>query len=128
MQRTGRLLVDLRRGPALFRETGLSVLVRAGIIERSTIPLRLSLRLLEGDPIVGRINFEQHVALMYELVIRDRKLDYSSRDLGRHRDDIGPHRAIARPGRSHVNLPRRPGEQDRSRDRTQRDEYWNDAH
>src|SRR5258708_5591723 len=128
MQRARRLLVDLRRGPAFFRETSLSALVRASIIERGGIALCLSLRLLEGDPIVGRINFEQHVALMYELVIRDRKLNDSSRDLGRHRDHIGPHRAIARPGRSHVNLPRRPGEQDRSRDRTQRDEYWNDAH
>src|SRR5260370_19135384 len=128
MQRARRLLVDLRRGPAFFRETSLSALVRAGIIERRGIALCLSLRLLDADPIVGRINFEQHVALMYELVIRDRKLNDSSRDLGRHRDHIGPHRAIARPGRSHVNLPRRPDEHDRSRDRTQRDEYWNDAH
>jgi hypothetical protein len=91
------LLIDLRRGPAFLRETGLSVLVRTGIVERSVIPLRLSLRLLERDPIVGGINFEQHIALVHELVVRDRQLDDSSRDLGRHRDDIGSYRAIARP-------------------------------
>jgi hypothetical protein len=58
MQRARGLLVDLRRGPALFRETGLSVQVRAGVIERGAIALRLGLRSLECDPIVGQINFE----------------------------------------------------------------------
>jgi len=42
MQCAGRLLVDVRRGPAFFREAGFSVLVRAGIVERCAIALRLA--------------------------------------------------------------------------------------
>ena len=47
------MLVNVCRGPALFREIGFSVLVFTGIGERGAIALRLGL--LEGDPIVGRM-------------------------------------------------------------------------
>ena len=110
MQRTRRLLVDVRRGPAFVREMGLSVLVLAGIVECSAIALRLGLRLLECNPIVGRIDFEKRVAFVYELIIRDRQLDNSSGHLGRHGDDISSHCAVACPGRAHVNFPHRPSE------------------
>ena len=82
------------------------------------IALRLGLGLLEGDPIVGRIDLEQHLVLVHELVVCDRELDDSSGHLGRHRDDIGPHSAVARPRRTHVNLPSRQGEEGRNCDRT----------
>jgi len=100
----------------LFRETGFSVVVLAGIVECGGVALRLGLRLLEGDPIVRRIDFEQVVTLVHELVVRDRQLDDSSGHFGRHRDDIGPRCAVAGPGCTHVGLPRCPGEKSRNCD------------
>jgi hypothetical protein len=122
-----RLLVDVCRSPTFFRETGLSVLVLARIVERGAIALQLGLSALERNAIVGRFDFEQHVALMHVLIIRDWQLDDSSRHLGRYRDDIGPHCAIAGPGRGHINLPRAKDEQGRHCDRTKRDQYWSDV-
>jgi hypothetical protein len=49
--------------------------VLAGIVERGAIALRLGLRLLERDPIVGRFDLEQHIAPMHELIVRDRQFD-----------------------------------------------------
>ena len=68
-----------------MRKTGLSVLVLARIIERGAIALRLRLGLLQRDPIIGRVDFKQVVALMHELVVGDIQLDDSPRHLGRSR-------------------------------------------
>src|ERR1700720_523346 len=105
MHRACNLLVNALRDPAFSLERRLATLVCASIVERGAIALCLGLRLFECDAIVGRFDFEQHIALVYELIVRDRQLDDPSGHLGRHCDDIGPHGAVARPGRTHVGLP-----------------------
>src|ERR1700688_77614 len=126
MHRACNLLVNVLRDPTFSLERRLATLVCSGIVERGAIALGLGLRLLECDAIVGRFNFEQHIALVYALIVRDRQLGDSSAHLGRHCNDIGPHGAVACPGRTHVGLPRGPGEQGRNSHRTQRDEYWSE--
>src|ERR1700692_3214645 len=126
MHRACNLLVNVLRDPAFSLERRLATLVCASIVERGAIARCLGLRLLECDTIVGRFDFEQHIALVYELIVRDRQLDDPSGHLGRHCDDIGPHSAVAGPGRNHVGLPTYPGEQGANSHRTQRDEYWSE--
>src|ERR1700675_1968427 len=120
------LLVNVLRDPTFSLERRLATLVCESIVERGAIALRLGLRLLERDAIVGRVDFEQLVTSVYELIVRDRQLNDPSGHLGRHCDDIGQHGAVARPGRTHIGLPHYPGEQGRNGHRTQRDEYWSE--
>jgi hypothetical protein len=67
-------------------------------------------RQVESDPVIGRVDDQQQVALVHELIVRYRQLDDAARHLWRHGDDIGAHRAVARPRRAHVRVPHRPAE------------------
>ena len=67
--------------------------------------LRIGLGLLHrrlhqahGDLEIGRVDRDQQVAFVDELVIDDGQFDDAAGDLRRYRDDVGAHRAVARPG------------------------------
>ena len=78
-------------------------------------------RLVEADRnlVVGRVDDQQQISLVDELIILDRQLDDAPGDLGRHRHNIDTHRAVARPGSAHIGIPHRPAEHDGDRDRRQ---------
>jgi hypothetical protein len=52
-----------------------------------------------GNLIVRRVDCEQQVAFMHELIVSHGQLDDAVGDLRSHGDDIGAHGAVARPRR-----------------------------
>lgn len=87
----------------------------------------LSISLISRDHKITRIDHHQHIALMYKLVVEDRKRDDAACNLRRHRDEIGTHCAVPGPWRCHVGLPHAPGERTGERKRDQRDQDGNSA-
>ena len=85
------------------------------------------LRLPDGDRIVPRVDQHQEIALVDELVVGDRQLHDLARDLRGDFDDIGADRAVARPGRAHVILPRRQPSASRDANRDHRYKNRQDA-
>jgi hypothetical protein len=86
-----------------------------------------SLGFTDGDHKVGRIDPQQQIALVDELIVSDRQLDDAPRDLRRHRDDIGAHGGVARPRRPHVGVPHGAAEQHSQRDGRERDQERNES-
>jgi hypothetical protein len=96
--------------------------------------LRVDLRLLHrrfgeiaGDPVVGRVDHHQQIAPVHELIVGDRQFYDPVGDFRRDGYDIGPHRAVARPRRLHVDAPQFPAEPDGRRDRDQCQQQRQDA-
>ena len=85
------------------------------------------LRLPDGDGIVPRVDQHQEIALVDELVVGDRQLHDLARHLRGDLHDIGADRAVARPWRAHVILPRLPAGESRDGDRHHRCKNGQDA-
>ncbi len=80
------------------------------------------LRLPDGDRVVPGIDQHEQVALADELIVCDRQFHDLAGDLRGDFDDIGAHRAVARPRRTHVILPSRISERGGGADGRGRDE------
>ncbi len=120
----GDSLLILRVGRDGVRAVGLLLLHGDRHSAQLEPALRLPLRILgrglsllngrigeiESDPVVGRVDDQQQIALVHELIVGHRQLDDASRHLRRHGDHIGAHRAVARPRRPHIRVPHRPAE------------------
>ena len=88
----------------------------------SRIDLRLfygRLGEVDGDFVVGRVDHDQQIALMDELVVGDRQFYDPARDFRRHCHDIDPHCAVARPRRLHIDAPHLSSEANSKHDRDQ---------
>jgi hypothetical protein len=72
------------------------------------------------------VDQHQEIALVDKLVVDDRQLHDLAGDLRGDFHDVSADRAIARPRRAHVVLPRLPPGHRRNRDRRQRDEDRHD--
>ena len=113
-----RLLLRKRQRRLLLLDFGLAradlcLLDRDLRLDVLSIGLRLVHRCLgqiDRNPVVGRLDLQQQIAFVYELIVDDRQLDDAACDLRRHLHDVGSHGAIARPWRTHIGLPRRPAE------------------
>ena len=76
----------------------------------------------DRDGEVRRIDPDQHIALVDELVVDHAQRDNAAFDLRCQRGDIGTHRAVARPGCRHVDVPHRQAEPDGQRYRGRGDQ------
>jgi hypothetical protein len=82
--------------------------------------LNIGLRLLhrclgqiDRNPVVGRLDLQQQIAFVYELIVNHRQLDDAACDLRRHSHDVGSHGAIACPWSTHIGLPHCPAQHGR---------------
>ncbi len=99
-------------------------------------PLRLGIRVVESrfrlrhrglgdidrDPVIGRVDLHQQIALVHHLIIDDGQLRDIAGDLRGDGHHVDAHAPVASPRRAHVGLPHGPGERARDRDHDQRGE------
>jgi len=76
--------------------------------------LHCRLRATHVDLVVGRVDHQQKVSLVHELIVDNRQLDDAACDLRRNLHDIRADRPVACPGRLEVDDPHRPPEQRRN--------------
>ena len=79
--------------------------------------LNRGLSLTDRDRVVCRVDHHKQIALVHILVVDDRQLDNTPRNLRRHRDDQGAHGSVARPWRAHIDAPQSAAEKPGKRDR-----------
>jgi hypothetical protein len=59
---------------------------------------QIGLRQLQGDSVLGRVDFKQGLSCLYRLIVLDPYLSYDTRDFGCHADHITLHPRLRREG------------------------------